>query len=111
MDGKYKKGQIVYIQYDHEIIECKIISVTQEANFFTGELFPIYDISGIFPLGNRIITDDEYKYLNLFVEDDPDICFLNGRFASKRRRQWEDQIFPSRQEAEKHFNKHQIKMD
>lgn len=101
MKAKYKQGQTVYIQYDHEIIECKIISVTEEASFFTGELFPIYDISGIFPLGNRTITDEEYEYLKLFVKDDPDICFLNGRFASKRRRQWGDNIFASRQEAER----------
>ena len=101
MEAKFKRGQTVYVPYEHEILECKITSVKQSPSFWTGELFPLYEVSGIFPLGNRTLSDREYEYLRVFVEGNPDICFVNGRFASKSRSEWEEHVFADRQEAEK----------
>ena len=101
METKFKQGQTVYVPYDHEIIECKVIAVKQKPSFWTGKLLPLYEVSGIFPLGDRILTDNEHEYLKMFVENDLNICFQNGRFASKVRGEWEENVFDNRPEAEK----------
>lgn len=99
MKANFSKGQTVYVPYDKKVVKCKIMDVKQKPSFWNGELLVQYEISGIFPLGNQKINTEKYEILRHLVSSEQDICFHNGRFASKIRGEWEENVFASRYEA------------